>query len=142
MATMVPYSRFNTLNDWFNAMSELACTDAPNRTDAVPASFMMDVQENPENYVVEATVPGVAREEIDVELNEGRLNVTVDKRDSEEVAHRNYVHRETTAYRAVRSVYLKDADNQGLTATLKDGVLTVNVPKRTHNGNVTKVLIG
>ena len=84
----------------------------------------------------------MSRDEVDVELNEGRLNISVDKRDSEEVAHRNYVHRETSAYRAVRSVYLKDADTVGLTAVLKDGVLTVNVPKRNQSGNVTKVEIG
>lgn len=142
MATMVPYGRLNVLNDWFNTMSELANTVPPSRGDAAPASFLMDVQENPEGYVVEAHVPGVSRDEIDVELNEGRLNVSVDKQDSEEVAKRNYVHRETSAYRAVRSVYLKDADTTGLSAVLKDGVLTVNVPKRTQNGNVTKVQIG
>ena len=138
---MVPYGRFNGLNDWFNMMNELAAEPAP-RADACTGSFLMDVQENGDGYVVEATVPGVSRDEIDVELNENRLNISVDKRDSEEVAKRNYVHRETSAYRAVRSVYLKDADTTGLTAVLKDGVLTVNVPKRTQNGNVTKIQIG
>lgn len=141
MAMMVPYGRFNALNDWFNMMNELASTDSTPR-DNFPSSFLMDVQENAENYVVEATMPGVSRDEIDVELNEGRLNISVDKKDSEEVAQRNYIHRETSAYRAVRSVYLKDADTTGLAATLKDGVLTVNVPKRTQNGSVTKIQIG
>jgi HSP20 family protein len=138
---MIPYGRFNTLGDWLSAVSDLAA-EAPSRTDLAPASFLLDVQEAPDGYVVEVTVPGVQRDEIDVELNEGRLNITVDKRDGEEVAKRNYIHRETGAYRAMRSVYLKDADTQGLTAALKDGVLTVNVPKRTKSGNVTKVLIG
>lgn len=142
MATMVPYGRLNALNDWFNTMSELANTVPSTRGDAAPASFLMDVQENADGYVVDAQVPGVARDEIDVELNEGRLNISINKQDSEEVAQRNYVHRETSAYRAVRSVYLKDADTTGLTAVLKDGVLTVNIPKRTQNGNVTKVQIG
>lgn len=145
MASMVPYGRRNNLGDWFgagnwfNAMNELA---GVGRDDAPTASFMMDVQENPDGYVAEAFIPGVGRDEVDVELNEGRLNISVDKRDSEEVTQRNYVHRETTAYRAVRSVYLKDADTVGLTAVLKDGVLTVNVPKRNQSGNVTKVEIG
>jgi len=141
MASMVPYGRFNPLADWYNMMNELTAEPAT-RNDFVPAAFMMDVQETPEAYVVEATMAGVGRDEIDVELNEGRLNITVDKRDSEEVAKRNYIHRETSAYRATRSVYLKDADTVGLTAQLKDGILTVNVPKRTQNGSVTKIQIG
>lgn len=141
MAMMVPYGRLNALNDWFNMVNDLVAPDSTAR-DTFPASFMMDVQENPDGYVVEATMPGVSRDEIDVELNEGHLNISVDKKDSEEVAKRNYIHRETSSYRATRSVYLKDADTAGLTASLKDGVLTVNVPKRTQNSNVTKIQIG
>ena len=102
----------------------------------------MDVQENPDGYVIEAHVPGVAREEIDVELNAGRLVIDIDHKDSEDVEKRNYVLRETSAFHATRGVYLKDADTAGLTAVLKDGVLTVNVPKRLQNANVTKVTIG
>ena len=142
MAMMVPYGRLNALNDWFNMVNDLVSTDPSTRAESFPASFMMDVQENADGYVVEATLPGVSRDEIDVELNEGHLNISVDKKDSEEVAKRNYIHRETSSYRAVRSVYLKDADTAGLTASLKDGVLTVNVPKRTQNSNVTKIQIG
>ena len=145
MATMVPYGRRGSLGDWFgtsdwiNAMNELASAGRP---ESSGASFLMDVQENPDGYVVEAVIPGVARNEVDVELNEGHLNISVDKQDTEEVTRRNYVHRETSAYRAVRSVYLKDADTVGLTAVLKDGVLTVNVPKKSQTGTVTKVEIG
>lgn len=142
MTTMIPRSRFaSPLNDWFNLMNQIAA-DTDRTPDIAPAFFMMDVQENPDGYVIEVTVPGVSRDEIDVELNEGRLNISVDKKDGPEVAERNYIHRETSEYRATRSVYLKDADTQGLTAQLKDGMLTVNVPKRVPNGSVTKILIG
>ncbi len=141
MAAMVPYGRLSALNDWFNMVNDLVAPDS-NTRDVFPASFLMDVQENADGYVVEATMPGVSREEIDVELNEGHLNISVDKKDSEEVAKRNYIHRETSSYRATRSVYLKDADTAGLSASLKDGVLTVNVPKRTQNSSVTKIQIG
>lgn len=137
---MVPYGRFNTLGDWFNMMNDLAQRDVPGRD--ADGTFLMDVQENPDGYVVEAHLPGVTRDQIDVELNEGHLNISVDKKDSEDVKKRNYIHRETSEYRAVRSVYLKDADTAGLTATLKDGVLAINVPKRTKDNGVTKVQIG
>ncbi|MBR2835866.1 MAG: Hsp20 family protein [Coriobacteriales bacterium] len=122
-------------------MDELANNSADSRIEGGSQSFMLDVQDNPENYIVEATLPGVNRDQIDVELNEGRLNITVDKQDSEEVTKRNYIHRETTSYHAVRSVFLKDADTTGLSAQLKDGILTVNVPKRTQNTNVCKIEI-
>lgn len=143
MASMIPYTRIPSIApfaDWLGAMNDLMAPDNSG-TDIAPASMMMDVEETPDAYAVSATVPGVKREEIDVELNQGRLNITVDKKDSDEVAKKNFVHRETRAYHAVRSVYLKDADTTGLTAQLKDGVLTVNVPKKKNNVNVQKIEI-
>ena len=139
MSAMVPYGRFNVLDDLFDAFTSPRAVAA---RETCPAVFQMDVQENPDGYVVEAFLPGVSRDEIDLELNEGRLNVSVDKKDSEEVAKRTYIHRETGEWRAVRSIFLKDADSTGLTAALKDGVLTVNIPKRTKDAGVTKILIG
>lgn len=142
MASMIPYNRYTApIANWFSMMDDLANSREVSRGEIAPASFMLDVQDNADGYIVEATLPGVGRDEIDVELNEGRLNITVDKQDSEEVVKRNYLHRETSAYHAVRSVYLKDADTAGLTAQLKDGILTVNIPKRTQNSNVTKIAI-
>lgn len=142
MASMIPYTRLplNALGDWFGYMNDLMNPETATK-DVAPASFMLDVEEKPDGYEVQATLPGVKREEIDVELNEGHLNISVDKKDSEEVAKKNYIHRETSAYRAMRSVYLKDADTTGLTAQLKDGVLTVNIPKRRENANVQKITI-
>lgn len=141
MASLVPYTRISSLSpiaEWLGAVNDLMTSDASN-ADIAPASMMMDVEETGDAYAV--TVPGVKREEIDVELNQGRLNITVDKKDSESEAKKNYVHRETRSYHAVRSVYLKDADTSGLTAQLKDGVLTVNIPKKTNNTNVQKIEI-
>lgn len=143
MASLVPYSRISSLSpfaEWLGAVNDLMASDNSS-ADIAPASMMMDVEETAEAYAVSVTVPGVKREEIDVELNQGRLNITVDKKDSESEVKKNYVHRETRAYHAVRSVYLKDADTSGLTAQLKDGMLTVNIPKKTNNANVQKIEI-
>ena len=121
MAAILPYGRVNALSNWFDAINDLA--NFEQRYPEAPAAFKMDVQENPE-------------------LNAGRLVIDIDHKDAEDVEKRNYVLRETSAFHATRGVYLKDADTAGLTAVLKDGVLTVNVPKKTQNANVTKVTIG
>ena len=138
MTTMVPYDRYNRLarsmwpfsSDWdylFKWPTEM--TDA--------GAFKMDVEDAGDKYVVSAHVPGVTKDEIDVELNEGRLSVSVDHKESDEQKDKNYLHKE----QATRGVYLKDAATAGLTAKLADGVLTVNVPKQVEQANVTKVTI-
>ena len=52
-----------------------------------------------------------------------------------------YLHKETGEWSAARSVYLKDAATQGLTARYADGVLTVTVPKQSAKPNATKIAI-
>lgn len=66
---------------------------------------------------------------MDVELNEGRLSISVTVEEKEEDKNKNYLQREFTAYSATRGVYLKDAACEGLSATFADGVLTVTVLK-------------
>ena len=139
MASMIPYDRYNRL-----ARSVFPFDDvfdnflAPVST---PADFKMDVEDAGDKYVISAHVPGVTRNQIDVELNEGRLSITVDKKDSDEQKAKNYLQRETGEYTCTRGVFLKDAATAGLSAKLADGILTVNVPKQDEKANVTKVSI-
>lgn len=139
MSSMVPYDRygrmirplspFDMLDDFFAAPSDPI------------AAFKMDVEDAGESYVVSAHLPGVKRDQIDVELNEGRLSISVDKKDSDEEKGKNWLKKETSEYQATRGVFLKDASTVGLAAKLADGVLTVTVPKQQEKENVTKVSI-
>lgn len=139
MASILPYDRYNRLarsafpfddvfGDWLAPVS-------------TSADFKMDVEDAGDKYVVSAHVPGVKRDQVDVELNEGRLSITVDKKDSDEEKAKNYLQKETGEYTCTRGVFLKDAATTGLSAKLADGILTVNVPKQDQNANVTKVSI-
>ena len=141
MASMVPYRSvfgirpFNTsLLDAFDDMMDLA---------SAPASraFPMDVEDKGDGYEVKAYLAGVNKDEIDVELNEGRLSISVHVEDKEENEGKNYLQREFSAFSATRGIYLKDASNEGLSARFADGVLTVSVPKIVEKKNVTKVSI-
>ncbi len=141
MASMVPYDRFSrSLRTWpFDAFDGFF--DAPLATLSKDAGFKMDVEDAGEKYVVLAELPGVKREEIDVELNEGRLSVSVEHKESDEQKGKNYLYKETGEWSATRGVYLKDAATAGLTAKFDGGVLTINVPKQDQKANVTKISI-
>ncbi len=141
MASMVPYDRFSRgLRTWpFDAFEGFF--DAPLATLSKDAGFKMDVEDAGDKYVVSAVLPGVKREEIDVELNEGRLSVSVEHKESEEQKAKNYLYKETSEWSATRGVYLKDAVTAGLTAKFDGGVLTINVPKQDQKANVTKIAI-
>jgi len=143
MASMVPYDHYNRMlrRAWpFDTMEELFQSPFSSLASA-PDGFKMNVEDTDGAYVVTAELPGVKRDQIDVELNEGRLSISVQKQESEEEKAKNYLHKETTEWSATRGIYLKDAAVEGLTAKLADGMLTVNVPKQEPKSNVTKVSV-
>lgn len=141
MASMVPYRSVfglrpaTSLFDAFDDMMDLA--SAPMSTKAFP----MDVEDKGDSYEVKAYLTGVSKDDIDVELNEGRLSIAVKVEEKEEDKGKNYLQKEFTSYSATRGVYLKDAACKGLSARYADGVLTVSVPKIVEKKNVTKISI-
>ncbi len=140
MTSMIPYNNFEralrrSIPGMLDELFDTALTTVPD------ATFKMDVEDAGDAYVVTAELPGVTRDQIDVELNEGRLSVSVDKKETEEQQGKNYLHKETHEWSATRGVYLKDAATMGLAAKLVDGVLTVTVPKQDEKANVTKITI-
>ena len=138
---MVPYRSVfglrpaTSLFDAFDDMMDLA--SAPMSTKAFP----MDVEDKGDSYEVKAYLTGVSKDDIDVELNEGRLSIAVKVEEKEEDKGKNYLQKEFTSYSATRGVYLKDAACEGLSARYADGVLTVSVPKIVEKKNVTKISI-
>ncbi len=139
MSSMIPYNRYQrALRAWpFDDLFEAPFQALAGTADG----FKMDVEETGNGYVVTAELPGVARDQIDVELNEGRLSISVEKKESDEQKGKNYLLKETGEWSATRGVYLKDAATEGLSAKFDGGVLTVNVPKQAEKANVTKVSI-
>ena len=142
MASMVPYRSVfgvrpsaSSLFDLFDDMIELANNSIASK------AFPVDVEDKGDGYEVKAYLTGVAKDDIDVELNEGRLSISVNVEESEENKDKNYLQKEFCSYSATRGVYLKDASSEGLSAKYADGILTVTVPKIVEKKNVTKIFI-
>ena len=142
MASMVPYRSVfgvrpsaSSLFDLFDDMTDLANSSIASK------AFPVDVEDKGDGYEVKAYLTGVAKDDIDVELNEGRLSISVDKKESDEQKSKNFLYKETGEWSATRGVYLKDAATAGLSAKFEGGVLTVNVPKQDEKANVTKISI-
>ena len=86
MASMIPYDRYSrALRSWpFDDLDRFF--DAPFAALSTGnAGFKMNVEDAGTAYVVTAELPGVTRDQIDVELNEGRLSIAVEKKESDEL---------------------------------------------------------
>ena len=91
----------------------------------------IDVYETAEAFFVAAEVPGVTRDQIDLGLESSRLTISghrADRQAGQDGRHFHQVERGFGSF--IRTFEFADAiDIERVTADLKDGVLTVLLPK-------------
>lgn len=90
-----------------------------------------DVRESPDAYIFQADVPGIQEKDLDISLTGNRLTIS-GKRDVENRHHNENYHLYERSYGTfTRSFTLPDtADMNRANAEMKDGVLTITLPKK------------
>jgi len=87
-----------------------------------------DVEELDDAYVIEMELPGVKREDVDIEISGRRVAVRGERKQKERVGI--FRRRERTVGRFAAEVTLPgDIVEDGVAADLDEGVLTVRLPK-------------
>ena len=92
----------------------------------------IDVYETDDRYVVAAELPGLARENIDLALEDSRLTIRGQRVDrttaSGDVVHFHQVERGHGAF-ARTFEFASKINTEAVSADLADGVLTITLPK-------------
>jgi len=90
----------------------------------------VDVTEEEGAYQVAAELPGMAREDVDVQVHDGVLTLKAERKQEQEREEGN-VHISERRYGTFRRTFQlpETADPAAITAAMKDGVLTVTIPK-------------
>lgn len=94
--------------------------------------FRTDITEKENAYYIEADLPGFAKEDIDINMDDNRLTIRA-KRDNnvEEKDENDKVIRQERSYgEFVRSFYVDNVNEDEINAKLEDGILKLEVPKR------------
>ena len=101
-----------------------------------------DIYEKNGNYILEMDVPGFKKNDINMEIENGYLKVSVEKHDdSEEKENKKYVHRERHTYeKCERMFYIGDVSEDLVKAKFKNGILKITVPKEDKKEQSKKVI--
>jgi HSP20 family protein len=95
-------------------------------------SFMpsFDVQETPDAYLFTADMPGIRKEDLDLQLAGNRLTIS-GRRESETVSDEGQIYSQERSFGTFsRSFTLPEEVESGkVAAELRDGVLSLRVPK-------------
>lgn len=90
-----------------------------------------EVRETKDSYVFKADLPGTKKEDLDISLIGNRLQVTGRRDEEEEARDDTYYAYERSYGSFTRSFTLPDtADTEHVRSELRDGVLTLVVPKK------------
>jgi HSP20 family protein len=90
-----------------------------------------DVKETQDAYVINADLPGVKDEELNVSLNGNRLTISGTREEEHREEGESYYAMERSHGSFGRTFTMPDGvDAESVTADLKQGVLTVRVPKK------------
>jgi len=130
MPTLV---RFDPLRDLTVFRSELdrvfgrAFRDVPGTRTWSPA---VDVVETADAIVLKAELPGLGKDDVDVEIDDGVLTISGERRFTETVEEGRFTRIERAYGKFSRSISLpQGVKSDQIAASFRDGVLEVTVPK-------------
>lgn len=90
----------------------------------------VEVADTNEAIIVKAQVPGVSKDQIQVTVTEGALTLKGEMKEEEKKEEKNYHRREFRYGAFTRTIPLPAAvQAEKATAQLKEGVLTITIPK-------------
>ena len=108
------------------AFGDLAFTPAV----AAPWTPLADISETDDAYLVEVELPGVNKDQVNVDVNDRELVITGEIAEpQEEEGRRRRRRARRTGRFEFRTSLPGDVNPEGVSASLSDGVLTVRVPK-------------
>ncbi len=127
-----PFKEFQNMQKTFEYMNRLmqsvekTAQEAP-AVDFVPA---VNTRETDDAYYIEVDLPGVKKEDINIDVKDNVLTISGERKIEEERKEDDFYRVESVYGTFERSFTLpEDVDVDKIEAEAKDGVLTVKIPK-------------
>jgi HSP20 family protein len=107
--------------------------DETDQSDVVTSQWAprVDIREEDKRFVIEADIPGVDPKDIEVNMDKGVLSIKGERKSEHEVENGKYTRVERSRGMFYRRFALPDSANpDGISATGRNGVLEIEIPKR------------
>ncbi|HHU93315.1 MAG TPA: Hsp20/alpha crystallin family protein [Halanaerobiaceae bacterium] len=131
MFNLVPFQRRNRglvdlddfFDDFFNNFGRFGLTNTGINT------FRTDIKETENEYIVLAELPGVNKENINIEVDENYMTITAVNDEIIEEEKNNYIRKERRSGRFQRSFNISDVKADEIKAKYENGILEIVLPK-------------
>jgi len=126
-----PFRGFSALQDQVNRIFNETVRNQGDESALTAWAPAVDIYETPNELVVKADLPEVDEKDIDVRVENNLLTIRGERKFDKTVSEDNYLRIERTYGAFSRSFSLPNTVNaEAIQAQYKNGVLTVNLPKR------------
>ncbi len=123
------YRHRNALDQLFYDVMEEKVSCVVKKGEMVINTFDVDVSEAEHMFLVEAELPGFSIENILIVYENDYLSITAQKHDCTERGDDQFIRRERRYGTFKRNFLVENVDSEHIKATLKNGVLKIELPK-------------
>ena len=101
-----------------------------------------DIRDDGDKYIMESELPGFEKEDIKLDINGSQLTIAAEHstNNDEKDDKGNYIRRERTFGSYKRSFDIGDINTDAISAEYKNGILTIELPKKALEAPVAKRL--
>ena len=125
-----PWEQWTNLRDEINRLFEAPFGDMGRESEFFGWAPTVDLYEDKDNLLVRAELPGMRKEDIDISLHQGSLIISGERKVESTDGEGDNSRSERFFGRFQRALELpKPVDPNKVTASYKDGILTVRLPK-------------
>lgn len=144
---MVPFKRNNSIrkgDDVENFFNSFFNNDflTPFNMNLFNNGLKVDLKETDTSYLIEADLPGIKKDAIDLSFNNNYLTISAKRDDTVEDNKENFIRQERRYGEFKRSFYIDNVDEKNINASFEEGVLKIELPKlEKGKGNSNKIEI-
>lgn len=99
-----------------------------------------NIEQTDKEYLVYAELPGVDKKNININIENNTLTITVNDCCEKEDNNRNYLIKERTSACVSRSFYLESMDENSVKAKLDNGILSIIIKKQENKIDPKKII--
>jgi len=137
MSGLIPFNRKNNnlarsgtgFDDFYNMLDDFFSDGLMPGRSLLRDTFKIDIVEKDNEYLVEAELPGINKDEIDLNIDNDNLCISVNRSEEKNRDGKNFIHRERRAASMSRSIRLANAKLDEISAKLDNGILNITIPK-------------
>ena len=147
MTGLIPFNRKNAqiartgtgFEEFYNMLDDFFSDGFTPSRSLLRDTFKIDIQEKESEYLIEAEVPGIKRDEVELSIEDDSLCIMVNRSEETGKNGKNYIHRERCVSSMSRRVRLAGANPDGIKAKLDDGILSITIPKNIKADSTRKI---